>query len=351
MQMDKIDKYNEDNYKDKGLTGLANLGNTCFMNSTLQCLSHTYEFNDFLENEEYKDKLNKEVDSLMLIEWDKLRQLMWSENCAISPGGFIKTIQKIAKIKDKQIFTGFAQNDLPEFLLFLIDCFHNSLKRRVEFNIKGKTKNSLDELAYKCYKKMYEIYKNEYSEIINLFYGCHVSQIYDVSNSNILNETPEPFFMLNLPIPNKKNPSLIECFDLYTEKERMDGENKWHNEKEDKYQVIDRQIRFFNLPHILIIDLKRFTNTMKKNRVLVDFPVQSLDLSNYIIGYDKNTYIYDLYGVCNHTGSVIGGHYTSFVKNANNKWYFFNDTSVKEVNDENKIITNNAYCLFYRKKK
>ena len=37
-----------------------------------------------------------------------------------------------------------------------------------------------------------------------------------------------------------------------------------------------------------------------------------------------------------------------YVKNANNKWYHFNDTSVSEVN-ENNIITNKGYCYFYKK--
>jgi ubiquitin C-terminal hydrolase len=287
----------------------------------------------------------------LLVEWDELRKLMWSENCTISPGKFLNTIQTVANIKDKHIFTGFAQNDLPEFLLFIIDCFHNAIKHEVNMKIQGTPVNKKDNLAIKCYKMIETMYKKEYSEILKLFYGCHVSQIIS-ENNEILSETPEPFSILNLPIPNISNPSLQDCFDMYTLSERMDGDNQWFNEKTQSKEDVFKKIMFFNLPTILIIDLKRFTNMGRKNKIFVDFQLENMDLSKYIIGYKQYSHIYDLYGICNHFGSALGGHYTSYVKNnIDDCWYDFNDTNVTKINDVTKLKTSNAYCFFYRKKK
>lgn len=345
---DSPDKY--EIYKNKGLTGLANLGNTCFMNSCVQILSHTYELNDFLNSQTYKKKLKNRNESALLIEWDNLRTMMWSENCIISPGKFVKTIQKLAHIKQIDIFTGYAQNDVAEFLLFMIDCFHTSLSREVNMSIDGNIENSTDEMAAKCFKMVQQMYSKEYSEIWNMFYGIHVSQIISLETHEVLSSSPEPYFMINLPIPaNNKNPSLEDCFDLYVEGEVLEGENAWYNDATKQKQNIQKRISYWSLPNILVIDIKRFNSENRKNQILITFPLDDFNLSKYVVGYQKNSYVYDLYGICNHHGGVYGGHYYAYIKNANGKWYEFNDTHVKEILPE-KIISPNAYCFFYRKK-
>jgi ubiquitin carboxyl-terminal hydrolase 2/21 len=343
---------NINNYKDKGLSGLTNLGNTCFLNSTMQVLSHTYELNNFLEKKTYKKRLNNKYDSALLIEWDDLRTLLWKENCIVSPFRFVKTVQKLAKLKGQDMFTGFEQNDLPEFLIFVIDCFHTALSREVTMNIEGQVKDEKDKIAVKCFERIKQMYEKDYSEIWNIFYGTHVSLLEHAETGENLSMVPEPYFIINLPIPlHNKSPTLIDCFDLYVQGELLDGDNCVTYEKTGEKVPAKKKILFWNFPDVLVIDIKRFNASNRKNQIMVDFPLENLNLSNYVIGYNKDSYIYDLYGVCNHSGSVMGGHYTSFVKNANGKWYHYNDTSVSEVSIDKQIITPKAYCFFYRKRK
>ena len=338
-------------YQNKGLSGLSNLGNTCFINSCVQVLSHTYELNELLNMENFKKKLKNKYDSALLLEWDNLRQILWSNNCIVSPGKFIKTIQKLAEIKEMDMFTGHSQNDLPEFLLFLIDCFHNSLSREIKMSISGEVENETDAVALQCFEMIKNMYSKEYSEIWNLFYAVHVSEICNLETGKRIKITPEPYFMIDLPIPqNNKSPSLLDCFEHYVEGETLEGDNAWFNDETKERINIRKKIQFWSFPNILVIDFKRFNARNQKNQILISFPLDNLDLSKYVIGYKKNTYKYELYGVCNHSGGVLGGHYTSYVKNANGKWYHFNDTSVSEVGIIDSIISPKAYCLFYRKK-
>ena len=337
-------------YKDKGYTGLVNLGNTCFLNSCMQVLSHTYELNEFLSSKKYERSLKPNVcDSGLIEEWNNLRQILWTQNGVVSPNRFVHHVQQLAAQKGRDLFTGWAQNDLPEFLLFLVECMHNSISRGVTMKITGNVENSTDKLATECYKMLKRTYSSEYSEFMEMFYGIYVSQLTSLDEKITHSANPESFFILDLELP-KKNPSLNDCLDAFTQFETLEGENAWYNEKTRKKEDVKKRITFWNFPTILVITLKRFSATgERKLQDLVDFPMEGLDLSKYVSGYNSKKYVYDLYGVCNHYGGPMGGHYTSYVKTVSNEWVHYNDTRLERHLNPAKIVSPKAYCLFYRK--
>lgn len=145
--------------------------------------------------------------------------------------------------------------------------------------------------------------------------------------------------------------SLDDSLDILREEELLDENNEWFCENCKKKQRAIKKIEIYNAPKILIIQIKRFSQRDKIN-TKVNFPLTDLDISNYILSKEKDKKIkYDLFAVANHYGSLYFGHYTAFCKNSiTNKWYEFNDSSVIEIDDESKIISHNAYVLFYKQK-
>ena len=256
-----------DRFKDKGLTGLANCGNTCYLNACMQVMSHTYELNELLEDEKYKNCINRKIDSVILVEWDNLRRIMWSENCTIAPNGFVNAVQKVSQLKERELFAGNAQNDIQEFLLFIIECFHYALSRHVDMRITGNVMNDTDKLAKECYEMMKNMYDKEYSEMLNLFYGIHVSEISSSKTGESLSLRPEPFSVLSLPIPSDaKSATLYDCLDLYCVKEELSGDNAWMNDATNMKEDVNRGIIFWSLPDILIIDCLLYTSPSPRDR-------------------------------------------------------------------------------------
>jgi ubiquitin carboxyl-terminal hydrolase 8 len=342
-------------YFNKGLTGMENLGNTCFLNSCMQVINHTYELNQLLDAPTFAKYLKEDTDDgKLMAEWNDLRRVMWSGNGVVSPRKYVHNVHQIAQKKGRDLFTGFAQNDMPEFLLFIIDCMHNSISRSVNMTISGNAQNTTDIVAIKCYDMLKTVYAKEYSEIMDMFYGIYVSEILTADGSTYHALKPEHFFILDLPVLDNNNVplnNLYDCLNQYTLAETLSGDNAWFNEKTKEKEDVIKRITFWNFPKIFVIILKRFTpdGRYKINSPL-DFPIHNLDLSKYVKGYNPTTYVYELYGICNHFGGTSGGHYTSIVKHAENKWIHFNDDAIELIENENSIITPSAYCLFYRKK-
>jgi ubiquitin C-terminal hydrolase len=361
--------------KGQGISGLSNCGNTCYMNACLSVLLHTRELNKVLDDRKIQERRktlgNRKYNSRLFDEWDDLRKMLWSQNCTVSPGGFVNAIHQVSRHMENFQFQGWGQSDSGEFMLFLLDAFHNALARSVVMRVEGIEKNNTDIIATRCYNMLRDRYAKDYSEILDIFYGVQLSIISDPSTGEVLSAIPEPFSVLDMVIPDQETRrkllsplplttpavSLHECFDAYCEKERLDGENRWRNEKTGQKQVVDKHLTFWSLPEVMIINLKRFSQTnvygkYKKNTVPVIIPLKGVSFSKYITGYNSDKYVYDLFGLCNHSGSMTGGHYTSTVKIADGRWFNFNDAIVKEVKNmpEKYIEGSSPYCLFYRRR-
>ena len=100
-----------------------------------------------------------------------------------------------------------------------------------------------------------------------------------------------------------------------------------------------------------MICLKRFSSesrySWRKDDSFIDFPINNVDLKEYVIGPDKDNVKYDLYAVSQHYGGTGGGHYTACCKN-NGQWYSYNDSSCNKTNERD-VVSSAAYVLFYRR--
>lgn len=328
--------------------GLANLGNTCFLNSCVQILIQIEELGIIREFAEGVDE------SQVFSAFVELQNAMKSETQIVNPMHFVMTIHRVAHIKKRNIFTGWAQNDLQEFLLFIIECMHNSKKRAIHVQLNGTVSNETDDLAIKCYTTLKHNYeKGDYSEIADLFNGVFVSRLFTPDGTHLHSTRPEIYSILDLPIPSqtaRSNLHLMDCLDVFVDDEIVQD---WENETSRTVEPVKKNIAFWSFPKILIITLKRYSpDGQSKNDAFVDFPIDDLDLSKYVIGYKPASYNYKLFGVANHMGGVNGGHYTAFVNcfsgTPGEKWICCNDSAVFEI-DKSSVVSALAYCLFYRK--
>lgn len=151
--------------------------------------------------------------------------------------------------------------------------------------------------------------------------------------------------------------TLNDCLNLFRSEEKLEKENSWYCSNCKKHQEATKTMDIYRAPNILIIQLKRFriksTNSIigmirnGKNDTTVYYPLEGLNLKDYIVGDESDT-IYDLFAISQHFGGMSSGHYTALCKN-NNIWYDFDDESVSQY-DEKSVVNSAAYLLFYRKR-
>ena len=193
-----------------------------------------------------------------------------------------------------------------------------------------------------------------------LFFEINLNMQSFIKIENLkLNKCQEASFESNTP-NDSKFCNLQNCLDQFIKEEVLDRNNAWYCGNCKKHQEATKKIEIYKAPDLLILHLKRFKNSSgnfymssgtSKITKFVDFPIEGLNLNNYVLGKKDQNMIYDLYAVSNHYGGLSGGHYTAYCQNFFDKnWFEFNDSSVGEVG-KSRIVSDAAYVLFYRRRR
>ncbi|XP_041713556.2 ubiquitin carboxyl-terminal hydrolase 8 isoform X2 [Coregonus clupeaformis] len=331
------------------LTGLRNLGNTCYMNSILQCLCNTPAMVDYFNKNYYQEDINRanilghrgEVAE----EFGVIMKALWSGLYKfISPRDFKITIGKI-----NESFSGFEQQDSQELLLFLMDGLHEDLNKAD--NRKRYTEEDNDDLddqraadqAWSKHKMLNE------SVIVALFQGQFKSTVQCLT-CHKKSRTFETFMYLTLPLASTNKCSLQDCLKLFSKEEKLTDNNKVFCRHCKALRDSIKKLEIWKVPPIILVHLKRFSfegRWKQKLQTTVDFPLENLDVSQYVIGPRASLKRYNLFGVSNHYGGLDGGHYTAYCKNAvKQRWYKFDDHEVSEISTST-VKSSAAYIFFY----
>ena len=325
------------------LTGLNNLGNTCYINTCLQNLIHCSSFiNKFLDSFKYYNKSTPISNTFYNLITELTDNSRFYNKDFINPVEFVDTFRNI-----HHNFEKYQEHDTQEFCRYLLQDFNkelNEVKTPVSYKAelpknKNKRESYLNYVKY-CLSKEKSIITDLFKGFFSFEYICECGyKEYSFSQ------------FLDLPVQMDAN---VYGYDLYQmlknnfyKKSYVDmGENCSFCRRTSKK---NESMKIALLPNILIISLQRINpkNGMK-NEALVKF-YEGIDFSEIIDTEIQrtNSTKYNLFAISNHIGNINSGHYYSQIK-INNNWYCFEDSKVYKIGPQIDMNTKEVYTLFYK---
>jgi ubiquitin C-terminal hydrolase len=341
-------------YKD--LIAFHNIGNSCYLNSALQVLLSCDEFREciFVAN---KEKNNKGLNLPFLSILNDITLKRENPETPISNPILLKQMLS----DHSSFFKDTHQQDCHECLINILDIIHentkttdkNSLKLLLVNNRIIKKNPSISTNANKQWKET--MTKSGVSFTSYLFSGQLRSNLicqgceHQRDNFEIINN-------LSLSLPDVEKLDIIDSFVNYFGIETLDGQNMVECDKCKNKTIHKKNLSLWRFPKILMIHLKRYTQTpngnYKRNNCLVDFSPELIFKEKTAEKGKKTKLVYELQSVVNHFGMTpMGGHYTSIVKHNGDgyDWIHVDDSNVYKFEEKN-LVTAGAYILVYKLK-
>jgi ubiquitin C-terminal hydrolase len=299
--------------------GLSNLGNTCFLNATLQCLLYTSPLANYLLSDQHVCKRGKEICILCeFVEFAKQihRQSNQASRSSIVPQGMVARLKQVARH-----FRPGRQEDAHEYLRFLLESLNKCLYNgNSDLSVQMTT-------AFGC------------------IFGGKLCSTITCSVCGTKNNTYDPFLDVSLEL-KKGVTSLASALSAFSAEEQLSHGNRYSCSVCKKGTLASKQMSFDSLPPILTLHLKRFSSPFTKITRHITFSPQ-LVISRH---KGDSRIEYDLYGVLVHEGfSCSSGHYFCYVKAPNELWYEMNDSTVRQVSIQT-VLSTPAYILLYQRK-
>ncbi|KAE8692234.1 Ubiquitin carboxyl-terminal hydrolase 25 [Hibiscus syriacus] len=311
--------------------GLRNLGNSCYLNSVLQCLTYTPPLANFCLRSRHSSscdasasKKPRECPFCILEAW--IARSLTLDLTLDSPS----KIQSCIKIFAEHFRFG-RQEDAHEFLRYVIDACHNTCLRLKKLRRKGGVGGG--EAV------------NGNTVVKEIFGGALQSQVKCLGCGGESNKVDE---IMDISLDILNSGSLKEAMHKFFQPEVLDGNNKYKCDNCKKLAAARKQLSIGQAPNILVIQLKRFEGILgAKIDRLITFD-EVLVLSSFMSKASQNPQpVYKLFGTIVHSGySPESGHYYAYIKDAMGRWYCCNDSFVS-LSTLQEVLSEKAYILFF----
>lgn len=327
-------------YKGKGKSNMINLGNSCYLNASISCLSNCIGLTHYFLSNEFSKSIGplsmERNEYTFLMNYLGVLAGLYEKNQTISP----KTLHHNISIFLPELKKG-QQNDAYECIIGILDLLHISLGKSINY---GPEDTKIHRHILDSKKVYYEHFKDEFSIINDLFFGQFMQKVKCIDCGKC-SFTYQPFIGLNLSVPENNESKIFTIYDLLMEyfKKQIVKKKCDVCMKDTEHSLKSRIIK---LPVYLIIHLKRFDNAANKLQQVIPFESE-LEMSEFSVLLDSKSNQYSLSSVVNHDGSGINkGHYYNFNRTFDGEWLMINDDKTEKIEAVD-VCSKNAYILFY----